>query len=94
MDKKQALYYLLRKYNKKEYDIKTFCDVFDQRYFDIDEKNNLSTYEDKILRDLAMKCSRFWPNEEDNKKYPSHVYFGTKEMDKFIKECCEKLNIE
>jgi len=90
MTKKEQLYYLLNAYQKKEYDVKTFCQAFEGIFYPDTPSAELTKKEYKIFDGLGEKILRFSPFEEDEKKYPK-VYFSEADINRAINECFSEL---
>ena len=70
MTKKEQLYYLLDAYKKKQYDIPTFCRIFEDIFYPDIPKDELTAFELIQFEALGDIVARFSPFEEDLKTYP------------------------
>lgn len=85
MTQKQQLYYLVRKYKVGKYDTNTFCDELSRVFYHTKGDDDLLSDREKILfKELADKCNRFSPYEEDLCHYPK-VFYNVVEIDTIIK---------
>lgn len=89
---KEKIYYLLRAYTRGEYDVRTFCDVFEETFYHEVDSEDLTLRELKVLSELGEKLVRFSPYEEDLEKYPG-VYYGCEEIDKEINKSILELDL-
>ena len=78
MTKKQELYYLLNAFKRGEYEISTFCKVFEDIFYPDVPKSELSVYELEKFEDMAKIIVRFTPYEEDLKL--PNVYYNEEEV--------------
>ncbi|MCL2284977.1 MAG: hypothetical protein FWC32_01270 [Firmicutes bacterium] len=74
MTKKQQLYYLLEAFQRGEYDIATFCDVFYTIFYPDIPSDELTTSELSAFEALGRIVARFSPYEEDIKLHPNAFY--------------------
>ena len=74
MTKKQQLYHLLDDFQKGEYDIATFCDVFDTIFYPDIPSDELTTSELSQFEALGNIIVRFSPYEQDIQSCPGAFY--------------------
>jgi hypothetical protein len=90
MTKKEQLYYLLNNYAIQKYDVKTFCQAFQDLFYPDIPRTELTPYELKVFNELGNKVVRYSPYKEDIMNYP-RVYFSNEDIDKAISETRIKL---
>lgn len=93
MTKKQQLYYLLKAFLQREYDVATFCEVFESIFYPDIPSDELTSGELAVFNSLAEVVDRFSPFDEDFTKYPN-VYRNEEEVKKAIYRATDKLIIE
>ena len=91
MTKKQQLYYLLEAFNRKEYDVKTFCSAFEEVFYPDVPKEELTEFELSKFEDLAKIVVRFSPFEDEIKKLPN-VYYSEEDVKNAIEIACLELS--
>lgn len=92
LTKKEQLYYLLKAYLRKEYDVQSFCQAFEDIFYPDIPFDELNSDELKIFEELGFKVVRFSSFDEDLTKY-SKVYYSNKDIDSAIVESYSKLII-
>ncbi|WP_097002361.1 magnesium and cobalt transport protein CorA [Lacrimispora amygdalina] len=90
MTKKQQLYYLLEAFNRREYDVATFCKTFEEVFYPDIPSDELTADELAQFEALAEIVVRFSPFDEDIKAYPK-VYRTKVEVESAIKAAFTKL---
>lgn len=92
MTGKEKLYYLLVEFQKGNYSITTFCDLFSE-IFELEiNYDSLNNEEYKLFSDLETKTARFSEFEEDL-KIPN-VYFSAEQVKETINEVVNQLSIK
>ena len=84
--------YLLSAYNRSQYDIRTFCQAFEQLYYPDVPLDELTSFEFEQFENLAKIVVRFSPFEEDIKAYPK-VYYTEEDVKTAINTICSNLTI-
>ena len=90
MTKKQQLYYLLEAFNRREYDVATFCKAFEEVLYPDIPSDELTPIELAQFEALAEIVVRFSPFDEDLKAYPK-VYRTEVEIKNAIKATFSEL---
>lgn len=84
MTKKQQLYYLLKAFYHREYDVPTFCRAFEEVFYPDIPSDELTAFELAQFKSLAEVIVRFSPFDGDLKAYPK-VYCTEAEVENSVR---------
>lgn len=84
MDCKDKITYIISGYLNDEYNIKNFCDLYEEYYEELDA-DKLPVSSRTWFKNLWEMCSRFSDIEEDLRLYPS-VYFTEDEIRRYMQK--------
>lgn len=92
MTGKEKLYYLLVEFQKGNYSIETFCNLFSEIFEMEIDYGSLNSVEYQLFNDLETKTARFSEFDEDL-KIPN-VYFSAEQVKETINEVVNQLSIK